>query len=79
MESSSVIGDKLMFFFLDFGVTNEDLLGVLVFEDGVGGSEFTFVGVWLTKMESGAGSISVSMSLGLGCFLPDFLSIFFNF
>jgi hypothetical protein len=45
MESSSVIGDKLMFFFLDFGVTNEDLLGVLVFEDGVGGSEFTFVGV----------------------------------
>jgi hypothetical protein len=53
MESSSVIGDKLMFFFLDFGVT--------------------------TKMESGAGSISVSMSLGLGCFLPDFLSIFFNF
>ena len=46
MESSSVIGDN---FFLDFGVTNEDLLGVLngvlVFEDGVGGSEFTFVGV----------------------------------
>jgi hypothetical protein len=51
-------------------VTNEDLLGVLVFEDGVGGSEFTFVGVWLTKMESGAGSISVSMSLGIRhCFL----------
>jgi hypothetical protein len=41
-------------------VTNEDLLGVLVFEDGVGGSEFTFVGVWLTKMESGAGFVGVT-------------------
>jgi hypothetical protein len=28
-------------------------------------------------MESGADSISVSMSLGLGCFLPDLFSIFF--
>jgi hypothetical protein len=40
MESSSAIGDNLIFF-LYFGVTNEDLLGVLngvlEFEDRVGG------------------------------------------